>query len=353
MSDTTLASIAANLSTRFEDDITSQINRSTVALQLLDVTQSDAHTINWNIRVGTLIGKTRPDGQDVDRTNDPQTDPKVPAQLGHGVYTEEFAVTGLALAGAAATGNPAALANVYGEELGDAIERFAKKVAIDVHSGTGSNSIHGMLAPSGPLRATGVYANVDRATYTQWAAVETMNGGVGRPLTLDLMREHRKRIYVASGKKPDLILCSPDVHMKYGQLLGQQRRYVQEVFLRGQKITLDGGYQMLEFDGIPVIEDIDQATINGLATMSFINSSKLKIKQLPDANTQITQGMAQVGVRGSAEEQFGMPTPKITARINPLGRNGDKFLFQLIAYLSMQQKQCNSSGVLGDINPNL
>lgn len=350
MSDVTLSAIAGTLGTIFEDDIVSQINRATVLLQMLDVKPSRSHTINWSVRVGTGVGKTTTDGADVDRTNDPGFDPKVPAQLGHGIYMEPFAVTGLALAGAMATGNPAALRDLFAEELGDAIERLTKKIAIDIYEGDGTGGeMIGLYATAGALRATGVYAGIDRAVRTQWAATEMLNGAVPRALTLDLMREMRQRIYVASGKKPDLIICEPALHTKYGKLLGQQRRYVQEVTLRGQKIVLDGGYYMLEFDGVPVLEDVDSPA----GKMAFLNSRFLKLQQLPDAITAVNQGMAQVGLKGTDEEQLGMPSVKLSARINALGRNGDKFVFQLILYPQLVHRRCNAGGYIGDLDATL
>lgn len=346
MSDQALATISNSLATLFDNDITSQINRSTVMLQILDVVPGQAHNINWVARFGTAVGRTTSDGAVVDRTNDTQKDDKVPAQLNYGIYTEVFGVTGLALAGAYRTGNPQALKDLFAEELSDAVERFAKKVEIDIFTGAGANSIIGLNSTAGALRATGIYANIDRSVRTQWAATEMLNGGVGRALTLDLMREMRRRIYVASGTKPDVIVTTPELHQKYGSLIGQQRRWMQDVTLRGQKITLDGGYQMLEFDGIPVIESVDCPT----GVMDFINTRRTQIVPLPEMVGGVNQGMAQVGVKGTEETQFGMPTPKLTARINPLGRDGDRVQFQLIAYLQMRNKQCNSGGILGDLN---
>ncbi len=346
MSDQAYSTISNSLATLFENDITSQINRSTVMLQILDVVPGQAHNVNFVVRFGTAVGRTTTDGAVVDRTNDTQKDDKVPAQLNYGIYTEVFGVTGLALAGALATGNPLALKDLFAEELGDAVERFAKKVEIDIFTGNGSNAIVGMNATAGALRATGVYANIDRAVRTQWAATEMLNGGVGRALTLDLMREMRRRIYVASGTKPDVIVTTPELHQKYGALMGQQRRWVQDVTLRGQRVTLDGGYQVLEFDGIPVIESVDCPA----GVMDFINTRRLQVVPLPDNISSVNQGMGQVGVKGTEETQFGMPTPKLTARINPLGRDGDRVQFQLIAYIAMRNKQCNSGGLIGDLN---
>lgn len=347
MSTVNLSAVAAYLGTIYEDQIVSQINRATVLLQLLPTGYGATHNINWVNRFGTDVGATRTDGSDVDRTADVKNDTRVPATLGYGTYDSPFAVTGKALAGAAATGNPADIKNLFAEELSDAVERLTKKLAQDIYTGAGtSEAMLGFYATAGALRATGTYAGIDRATYPQWAATEMLNGGVLRPLTIDLMREMRRRIYIASGKKPDLIVCGPLLHEKYGKLFGQQRRYVQEIVMRGQRIVLDGGYQLLEFDGIPILEDVDAPADK----MGFFNTRFTRVLQLPDASTAVNQSQGNVGLKGTDEEQLGMPAAKLQARINPLGRDGDKYVFQLICYPQLQNKRCNAGGFIGDLD---
>lgn len=347
MSDTLYSTIATSLATLFDPELTSQINRATVTTPLLPIKPGDSHNVNWVARFGSGVGRVVADGAVVDRTNDPQKDDKVPATLNYGTYTEVFGVSGRALSGALATGNPMALKNLFAEEITEAAERFAKKIEIDLFTGTGANDgIIGMNATAGSLRSTGVYANIDRSVRTQWAATEMLNGGVGRALTLSLMREMRRRIYNASGLKPDVIITTPELHQKYGELISVQRRYVQEVTLRGQTIKLDGGYQMLEFDGIPIIEAVDCPT----GVMNFVNSRYVQIMVQPDPVTQVNQSMGPIGVAGTPEEQFGQPPERIRARINPLGRDGDRYQFQLLAYLTARNKRPNSGGMIGDLN---
>lgn len=347
MSDMNYSAIAASLATIFSNKVANQINRSTVITQLFPVVTGDSHNINWVASFGSATGKVIADGAVVDRTNDPQKDDKVPASLNYGTYSETFGVTGRALAGALASGNPSELKNLFASEIKDASERFAKRVEIDLFTGAGVNDAFvGMNASAGALRATGTYANIDRAVRTQWAATEMANGGVGRALTLSLMRDMRRRIYIASGSKPDLIVTTPELHMKYGELIGQQRRWMQDVHLRGQKVTLDGGYQYLEFDGIPVIEAVDAVT----GTMDFVSSSSMEIVTQPDPINMINQSMGPIEVKGTAEEQFGDPGARIRARINPLGRDGDRYQFQLLAYLGFRCKRPNTGGIISDLN---
>lgn len=345
MSTVALTNIAAALTTLFEDQIVSSINRATVLLQVLPTGPgTTGKNLSWVARFGTAVGGARGEGADVSTFNN---DAKVPAVLEFGTYDDAFGVTGKALAGARAAGNPQELANLWRDELEDCVERLAKGIAVDLYTGTGAaDHIHGLVATAGGVLDTGTYAGIDRAVRTQWQGTVMSNGGIGRALTLDLMREMRRRIYVASGLKPDLIVTTPEIHEKYGKLIGQQRRYTQVVTMRGMSITLDGGYQMLELDGIPILEDVDCTT----GDMLFLNTRWVGVFSLPDQPSEATGGGTMIGLAGTAEEQLGMPDRKLTARINALSRDGDTYKFQLICYPQLRVKRPNTGGVLRDID---
>src|SRR5262252_6403687 len=187
-----LATIAASLTTIFEDMITSQINRATVLLQVLPVGPgTTGKNISWNARFGSAVGGARAEGADVATLN---CDDKVPATLEFGTYDDAFGVTGKAMAAARAARNPEELANLYLDELSDCVERLAKGIAIDLYTGSGAaNFILGLVATGGGIMDTGTYANIDRAVRSQWQGSVSRNGGVGRALTFDLMRDMRRR----------------------------------------------------------------------------------------------------------------------------------------------------------------
>jgi len=349
MADTTLAAVAGTLATLFEDRITSQINRSCVALQLLPVGPGEGKNLQWSARFGTDVGESIADGADV-QAGDYKRDSKVPASLDYGTYHAPFAVTGKALAGALVTGNPAELAALFADELGDAIERLAKGIQTALYTGDGTtDNMFGLCATGGPLATTGTYAGIDRSTYPQWASNVDDNGGTPRALTLDLMRDIRTEVYEACGMPFDLILTTPALHAKYSKLIGQERRWVDNVRLRGGKITLDAGFHMLEFDGVPVVRDVDVPT----GEMLFLNSEYLKVCQMPDGLSAVNQSMAMAALVGSPEDQFGEGRTRLTARINPLGRTGDKYKFQLILYPQLKNRRPNAHGRIIDLDANL
>jgi len=335
------ANITNSLVKLFADDISNQINRQIVLAQLLDVKPGTGQNIQWVAKFGTATPAGNgviADGADVSTYN---RDTKLPAVLQYGTYHDAFEVTGKAAAAAAAAGNPDQLADLFADDLLDCAQRLARGISGHVYTGSGAaDNIHGLTATAGPLALTGTYATIDKAVQTQWASNQV--DAVGAGISFALMRQLRRNIYTASGAKPDLIICDPEQHENYGNLFGNERRYVDNIRLRGEKITLDGGYQVLEFDGIPVIED-EQCPAN---QMLFLNSSQLHLSQLPDPVTMYNQSMGQVDLLGTEEEQFGDSPTGLQARIVPLAKTGDKYKFALYAYPQLVSRKCNVHGSL-------
>lgn len=340
------SAISSALATLFEDRIVHQINRSVVLANLLPITSGQGKNIQWVARFGTATGSVIADGADVSVYN---SDSKVPAVLQYGTYHDAFSITGKARAAAAAAGNPQELVDLFAEEIEESVQRLALKIAVDTYTGTGAaDNINGLLSASGAapaIGATGTYATIARGTYSQWAASVAANGGVGRGLSLSLMREMRRLIYTASGEKPDLIVTDPIQHEAYANLLGANRRYIQDVLLRGQSIKLDGGYQVLEFDGIPVVEDVNHPA----GKMTFLNTRYVSYKQLPSPSDSLNMGKGSLSLHGTPEEQYGAQNTKLTARVQPLAITGDALKFALFAYPQVQCKRPNTCGVIEDL----
>ena len=338
-----LASILNVLASKFESRVANQIQRSAVLPQLLEVKPGQGKNLQWVAKLGNLTGSAIADGADVTVFN---SDDKKPAILQYAEYHDAFAVTGRALAGAKASGNPEELAALFLEELGDSVERLAKIISQDMWTGAGTaNLLHGILAVAGGVSATGVYAGIDRAVDAQWASNE-IDAATGA-LSFTLMRSMRSDIYTASGLKPDLIICSPDVHEKYGNLFQGERRYLDNVRLRGGEIKLDGGYGVLEFDGIPVVEDPDCPA----NTMVFLNTRHVHISQLGDGISAINRAMAMTGLKGTEEEQFGVGGLPLTAKIQPLAITGHAYKFALYCMLQVCVKRPNACGKIINLAP--
>ncbi|MCP3669597.1 MAG: phage major capsid protein [Gammaproteobacteria bacterium] len=332
-----LASILSVLASKFESRVANQIQRSAVLPQLLEVKPGKGKNLQWVAKLGTATGAIIADGADVTVFN---SDDKKPAILQYAEYHDAFAVTGRALSGAKASGNPEELATLFLEELGDSVERLAKIISQDMWTGDGdSDTLHGLLDDAGGVSASGVYASIDRAIDPQWASNE-IDAETTVALSFSLMRQMRSAIYTASGLKPDLIVCSPDVHEQYGNLFQSERRYLSQVRLRGGEITLDGGYGILEFDGIPVVEDPDCPA----NTMVFLNTRHVYTSQMGDSVSMINRALSMTGLKGTEEEQFGVGGIPLTAKIQPLAITGHAYKFALYCMLQICVKRPNACG---------
>ena len=339
------------LTTIFADDITTAINRATVLPQVLPVKSYSGKNIHWAVRFTNASGYTNggvADGADIATFN---SDTKVAANLEYTTYVEAVSVGGRAQAAAAQAGNPSELANLIGEEIGEAAQRLALAVATDFYTGTGaSNKLQGLYSATGTtyggLMGSGTYAGVSRSSYSEWAAnvITGTPSGTSRALTLDVMREMRRTIYTACGEKPDLIVTDPIQFEKYAQLLGANRRYVQEVVMRGQRLTLDGGFMALEFDGVPILED----ALHPSGKMSFINTRHVHIAQLPFARV-MTNDAGEVMLAGTPEEQLGGGSIKLNAKIKHLAESGDALKLELLTYPQMVVRKPNACGHIADL----
>lgn len=339
------ADIDAALAELFMDRIANQINRAVVLAQILPVKPGTGKNVQWAVRTGTATPSTAviADGADVTTFN---TDDKDPAVLQFGTYHDAFAITGKAMAGAGAAGNPAELAALLTDDLGDSVERLARAMAADVYTGSGAaNTIHGLFASGAPaIGDTGVYAGINRASVTQFQGnvVDALAG----PLTIDLMRELRRDIYTASGQKPDIWITDPRQHEVYGTTFGQERRYVDQIRNNlGQVIRLDGGYQVLEFDGVAVIEDEQHPAL----TMTALNTMHVGLSQLYDSPDALNRAMGIIKLKGTPEEQYGDSPIPLTARLQPLAITGDAFKFALYCYPQLCVKRPNANGFIENL----
>lgn len=342
-----LAAISTALNKRFDDQLQQNINRAIVLPHFIGSKNAISQVIQWDNKFGTAAPTTAviSDGANVSVYN---ADSIVPALLNFGTYHDAFGLTGKAIAAALAAGNPAGLVNLYGEYLTQSLERLAMAIAVDFYSGTGATDhIMGLHdGTSGALLSTGTYATIDRGTYPQWAANLDANGGTGRDLSIPLMRKMARLIYTNSGFRPDFVVADPIQFEKYGELLGDKRRYLEDVTVAGRKVVLDGGFRMLEFDGIPVVEDINHTA----GSMTFGKASVMDIQSLPSPADQLNKAMGEMPLKGTEEAQFGETELGLRARVQPLAINGDLYNVANYCYPQIRVRRPNATGWLKDLN---
>jgi hypothetical protein len=259
-----------------------------------------------------------------------------PATLNWKRLKSEFQVAGDALA-AAATGGPAAYANLLGKEIMDAARDLAIETGKQLYGdGTGNagKDLDGLAAI---VANTGTYAGIDRAVadHAQWKATVLANGGVDRALTVDLMREAERKVFEASGFPPDFIITTPAIYAKYEALFDSPKRLT-----IGQS-EYDLGASQLAFKGIPIIRDPQCPA----KTMYFLTKDSIDFIQLPpvitDAGLELTQGSQPLT---TADGAIGLQVA-----IELLGKSGDAYKGFLKLYGNLRGTNPNRNAIIKDI----
>jgi hypothetical protein len=188
---------------------------------------------------------------------------------------------------------------------------------ISFTDGTASNT--GFAAASAPAVDTLQGLNVD--TYTWWKSqVDSHASGryAGqRALTLNLMQKmfDKVEIAVGMGQGPNVILTTHALRREYLDLMQADRRSV-------NTMSLDGGWQALDYNGVPLMVDTD--AIDG--EMYFLTTQYLNIFRMSDFEWMQKDGA-------------------ILARITGY----DAYEAVLFRYAELGCKRRNAQGVLTDL----
>lgn len=337
--------ILTSLATIFQDQVIAQTNRVARTMSLLSWTPFTSKNLAWVIETTGHLAETYAESAAVSNRG---SDKVIPAVLSEGAYRSPFGLTARGIAGARTSGNPAALADLVGHEIMNAGRALSAKINLDLFGGSGSDSIIGLATA---VDSTGIYATVDPAVDTLWVSQEDANGGVPRPLTLDLMRSHHASLITNCGESPDLIVTTPALYNSYGATMGSQRRYVEQINVSGGTIKLDGGIKALEFDGIPVIADKDCTS----GVMYFLNSNYVRGRFLPSSPMTGDGGLPGVRLTGDAFTKqigYGNSGPMsggLSSDVIAEGRSGDRLNLFLRAWPQLQVMRRNSCGKIADL----
>ena len=333
----------AALATIMEQRVAPQINRSCVLMQLLSAVPADGKNITWDVSTGTAVPTTAAiaDGADIDTWN---SDTKQPATLNYVVYHDAFAVTGLAEAAAAAAGNPQQLANLVDDELRDSLNRLGVSIGNDLYVGTGASyQMTGLVDPTaGGITSTGTYAGISRGAYPQFAGNEVAGGN--QRITRAMVRELKRKINKASGQFPSFYITTPESFDIFAETLQAQRRFVQDVSLQGRgPIKLDGGFEIVDFDGIPVFSDVRCPAGYFLA----LNTNEQRIRYMPFKSAYDI--LKAVGITVSPESRLKTDSTPLMGKIKRIAPAGDKERLGIFCYLNVQSRTPNTAGCISGL----
>jgi hypothetical protein len=352
-----------------------QIQRKAVLFRLLAQLgglkrSMTGQNVTWSVKFGGQdAGAVDMDGGSL-RTA--ASDQPVPASLGFGSYAAPMQITDdLLWRGGAAAGladmNP--LTDAGQQALADAIERWVKVVNVDLYAGTGSsNTLTGLHKG---VVATGIYANINQSTYSDWAADVAGNSGTLRSLTLGLIKQ-RLRTIAANSKagRPDVAVCPPAIMDAVEALFEAYTRINyspsdgmsapggagERVSMNPPVITTAGG--RINADGFRVfhwqnqrlwfVEDPDctyTGATNPNNVMFFLNSSDIELQFLPPPGAPAFAPTQSV----SASEQGMGALGGLQLELTHRGRTKYAHEFDVTGKVQLVLHSRNAHGCLQDI----
>lgn len=161
------------------------------------------------------------------------------------------------------------------------------------------------------------FQDISRTTYPLWKAKVLSNGGTQRPLTLPLMQIADDIPEVMTGERVNLIIGSPNARNLYTQLLVAQKRFVNTG-------NLDGGYEVLDFNGKTFLIDVDCQDDR----IYFLNSDYIQHYGLMDLKFDDSDGAILK---------------------HSLLTGGDVYYFFMKTYANFGSNRCNAHSVITDL----
>lgn len=344
----TLATIAAALGTTYANRLTRVWNRTSVLLQNMTVAPGGGagggKHVGWDVQFGAATAASFVEGADVTNFDN---DIEVPASLPWGQYQSAFKLTNKEMNAAYANiGNAAELEKLLEERMFDAITTLTSKINKDVIVGTGTDgsgnpTIIGLLQA---LQDSGSYAGINPATMGQeaWVGNVQANGGIGRPLTLDLLAAAEQQQYVASGQSCDVLVGTTGIKKKYEGLFNAVTRV--NTGTNGPITRLDASAEDLYWRGRPVLREKDMPA----GYLLGLNSQEIELRVLPWAPVPdaVPQTLKQlISSNGDTSNLLGA-----MVNVYPLARTGSAVKFVAEIYCQIKVRRRNQHFMVKDVS---
>src|SRR5574343_362934 len=205
-------------------------------------------------------------------------------------------------------GGTTAVSDIFQERLYDSITALISQINRDVLTGTGTGgsgqqNIVGFLGGALPV-AGNTYANIAVNTYPLWSSNVLANGGVSRPLTVDLLNAGDRAQFTAAGVKADLLIGDVGTYQKYASLFEALRRVNGD----GSKQSYGTGANELEFMGSPFIRDKDLT----LGNVLMLDLSNVEFRYLPmaeDSMQTATRAQLMMGISSNGTDSSPVNIP--------------------------------------------
>lgn len=346
-----LAAINSALAQTFAPTLVRAWNRKTFLLENMRVIagggQGAGKNVGWDVEFSGATADAFAEGSDVSG-GEFSADPIVPATLNWGMYRSAFSLTNLEMNVAYANpGNATELEKILEERFFGAATKITSRINQDIIAGTGTSGGNPTIVGLIPaLAATGTYAGINKATYTEWAGNVSANGGVDRALTSGILASAEQLAFTASGTSPELIVATPGLYTKYESLFQATQRTVTDgASPGGVSYGTQGATVGLSWRGKPVQRDKDMTA----KTLIGVHPDGVELRILPWA--PMPQGV-NLGTMGQLLSSNGDQTRALGSflKIYPLAVTGSAVKFAVEIYCQLKVRRPNEHFLIQDLS---
>lgn len=339
----TLSDISSVLVEQMDSQLARQWNRPAVLASRLQAKAGAGPNCVFSASFDGAVAGSRAEGADM-QDSEFDTDALAKANLSWGHYSAGFKLSLTALdAAMSARGSASAIVDLFGERVLGSVAKLANVINNDCYSGDGTDgssnpNIVGLLG--GALDTSGIYAGINRSSQDEWKGNELANGGIARPLTLDLL-EHGDQLRFQRGgaRGNEMVVMDSGSFRKYKGLFEPIRR------IEG---SAPGAFDAsvpedrVFWQGMPVVRDKSLDGTNGTIIMgSFEN---VALQYLPH------QGSEDPSVQLAGSNGAGvLNVAGIPVLLLKLARTGDAVKFQMLVRIQLVSKRPKDLVVIKDL----
>jgi hypothetical protein len=345
----TLSNLSGALAQTFAPDLVRVWNRDALLLKTISWKagggQGSGLNVAWDVETSGSTAAAMQEGSDVG-AGEFDFDPTIPATLPWGMYRAAFSLTNHEINVASANiGNASALGDIVGERFLGKMAKLVDLMEADVFTGTGTaaNTFPNIVGFDTAVAATGTYANISKSTYPEWAGNVLSNGGVARPLTMDLLAKAEQAMFIASGRSPEALVVSPGVYTKYEGLFESQSRVVNDTS-SPMKSFYGSFTDGLYWRGRPVV----RARKAPSGTCRMVTFSELEGRYLPWVG--VPYG-TEVADRPMASSHGDDASPiGLACHVYQLAKTGSSAKFAMEVTLQLKVKRPGQHALISDVS---
>ena len=350
-----LTNISSALTQSFSKRLVKNWNRQGILISQIPVVsdggQGDAKQVAWDALMTGATAGAFLEGSDVAQSEFNQ-DPAIPAVLPWGMYRTAFKLSNLEInAGSRNIAGAIELGNLVGLRAEGSITKMLSVMNRDFFSGTGTDASGNpnVVGLSAALQNSGTYAGISKNQYVEWQGNVLGNGGVVRPLTFDLLAALEQSVFIASGRQPTAIVCSPGIARKYEGLFESRRMTIDNGsaavlgYQGSTTMPYTGPQTNLYWRSLPIFRDRDCPP----NTLYMLNMQELETKYLP-FSPLAPDGVNVRNANMPSSDGTNFAPTNIQCTVYPLARLGSAVPFVAEVYVQMKLSRPNAHGLLLD-----